>query len=128
MRNSRKGGRRTRQVRSICADLLSIAREVDYIIARAQERDARLVSLGPLVLFSTESGDAWLLDREDRLALCVARDGEAQRCSITESRSGYAIEWQGTFDLDGDAFVYVDRTGSARTVLGYPVAQLREAL
>ena len=41
---------------------INIRREVDYIVRRAAERDVRIVTLGSLVFFSTESGDAWLLD------------------------------------------------------------------
>jgi hypothetical protein len=33
------------------------------------------VTVGPLVLFSTETGDAWLLDPADHLAARLARDG-----------------------------------------------------
>lgn len=52
-----------------------VVREVEYIVARAAESDARVVTLGQLVFFSTETGDAWLLDPEDRLALCLAKAG-----------------------------------------------------
>ncbi|HEY4690968.1 MAG TPA: hypothetical protein VIK33_16770 [Anaerolineae bacterium] len=37
---------------------INIEREVEYIVRRAAERDARVVMLGPLVFFSTETGDA----------------------------------------------------------------------
>jgi hypothetical protein len=52
-----------------------LAEEIDYIQSRAAEHDGRLVTVGPLVLFSTETGDAWLLDPADHLAAHVARDG-----------------------------------------------------
>jgi hypothetical protein len=45
-----------------------LAEEIDYIQSRAAERDGRLVTVGPLVLFPTETGDAWLLDPADHLA------------------------------------------------------------
>src|SRR5215831_14306986 len=37
----------------------------------------RIVTIGQLLLFSTETGDAWLLDPADRLAARLARDGES---------------------------------------------------
>ena len=40
-----------------------LAEEIDYIRSRAAEHDARLVTIGSLALFSTETGDAWLLVR-----------------------------------------------------------------
>ena len=45
-----------------------LADEVRYIQNKAAEHDGRVVSLGQLVLFSTDTGDAWLLDVSDQLA------------------------------------------------------------
>ena len=39
-----------------------LADEVHYIQRRAADYDSRIVTIGQLVLFSTETGDAWLLD------------------------------------------------------------------
>ena len=36
------------------------------------DRDGRFVSVGPLALFSTDTGDAWLLDPSERLATRLA--------------------------------------------------------
>lgn len=72
---------------------ISITREVDYIIQRTQDNDARVVMLGSLVLFSTDTGDAWILDPQDNLALCLARDGERQLFTITETAANFGIEW-----------------------------------
>src|ERR1700748_2723564 len=44
-----------------------LADEVRYIQRRAADHDGRIVTVGQLVLFSTETGDAWLLDPADRL-------------------------------------------------------------
>ena len=46
--------------------------EVRYIQQRAAVHDGRIVTVGQLILFSTETGDAWLLDTEDRLATRIA--------------------------------------------------------
>src|SRR3972149_481818 len=54
---------------------LRIAKEVRSIQHRAAEHDARIVSVGPLVLFSTQTGDAWILDPADQLAARLASDG-----------------------------------------------------
>src|SRR3954447_27026129 len=55
-----------------------LADEIDYIRSRAAEYNGRLVTVGPLVLFSTETGDAWLLDPADHLAVRLARDGDPE--------------------------------------------------
>ena len=45
-----------------------LAKEIKYIQRQAAEHDGRFVTIGPLVLFSTETGDAWILDPSDQLA------------------------------------------------------------
>ena len=47
--------------------------EIRYIIRRAADHDGRIVNIGQLTLFSSETGDAWIIDRDDHLALCLAR-------------------------------------------------------
>jgi hypothetical protein len=69
--------------------------EIDYIQSRAAERDGRLVTVGPLVLFSTETGDAWLLDPSDHLAARLARDGDPEELSFEETDTSFAIGWKG---------------------------------
>jgi hypothetical protein len=60
------------------------------------------------VLFSTETGDAWLLDPADRLAARLARDGENEAIHIEETDTTFAIGWKGCYRIDGPAFVYSD--------------------
>src|SRR5215471_12134362 len=62
-----------------------LADEVRYIQRRATNRDGRVVAFGELLLFSTDTGDAWLLDRSDRLATRLARDGEAEEVHIEDT-------------------------------------------
>ena len=54
-----------------------LADEVRYIQRRAAQCDSRIVSIAPLLLFSTETGDAWMLDPADHLATPIARQGTA---------------------------------------------------
>jgi hypothetical protein len=51
--------------------------EVRYMQQRAARYEGRIVTIGPLVLFSTETGDDWLLDPSDHLAAPIAREGES---------------------------------------------------
>jgi hypothetical protein len=99
--------------------------EVRYIQQRATAADARVVSLGQLVLFSTQTGDAWLLDRGDQLAVRLARDGTPQPVDIKETDARFAIAWQGQYRIDGAAFIYLDlASGMVATILGYPTLKL----
>src|SRR4249920_3619298 len=52
-----------------------LADEVRYVQRCAAKHDGRIITLTQLILFSTRTGDAWLLDPTDRLAARVARDG-----------------------------------------------------
>jgi hypothetical protein len=101
--------------------------EVRYIQRRAARYDERVVTIGQLVLFSTETGDAWLLDPADRLAARLARDGESEPIHIEETDTTFAIGWKGRYRIDGPAFVYSDHdTGRVATILGYPTDKLSQ--
>src|SRR5260370_20875861 len=54
--------------RAIAGTDFQLAQEIRYIQRRATEHDGRFVTVGPLVLFSTDTGDAWLLDPADGLS------------------------------------------------------------
>src|SRR6266850_7822632 len=81
-----------------------LADEVRYIQRRAADYDGRIVTIGQLVLFSTETGDAWLLDPADGLAARLARDGEIETIHIEETDTTFAIGWKGRYRIEGPAF------------------------
>ena len=120
---------RNQSVQFLSGPEINIQREVAYIIGRAAEHDARCVSLGALTFFSTESGDAWMLDAADGLALCLARDGMPQPVRIIETDSTKAVEWDRTFSIVGDCFTTMEKkTGRVTTVLGYPMQAILAAI
>ena len=124
-------GRRTIKRRSgktaVAGKDFRLAEEIDYIQSRAAERDGRLVTVGPLVLFSTETGDAWLLDPSDHLAARLARDGDPEELYFEETDTRFAIGWKGNYQIDGDASVFIDRdTARVTTILGYPTNRLSQ--
>ena len=91
-----------------------LADEVRYILRRAAAHDGRVVTIGPLVLFSTETGDAWLLDPSDQLAARLARDGDPEPFHIEENETSFTIDWKGSHHIEGAAFVYMERNRPAR--------------
>jgi hypothetical protein len=91
---NRKTTRRGSGKRVVQGKDLRLADEVRYIQNRAADHDARIITLGPLVLFSTETGDAWLLDPADHLALRLARDGDPLPAQIEETEMSFAIGWE----------------------------------
>ena len=104
-----------------------LADEVRYIQRRAADHHSRVVTIGQLILFSTDTGDAWLLDPADRLAARLARDGASEPIHIEETDTTFAIGWKGRYRIEGPAFVYSDNaSGRATTILGYPTDQLAQ--
>jgi len=121
----RKSRLQTREVRW---EKVSVAEEADYIVARAMAVDARVVSLQPLVFFSTATGDAWVLDAADSLALPLAAAGTRLPFAITETPEHFAIEWAGTFRIEGELMIFADYAGRLRTIIGYPTREIAAAL
>ena len=106
-----------------------LADEVRYIQRRAADYDSRIVTIGQLILFSTKTGDAWLLDPADQLAARLAREGESEPIHIEEADTTFAIGWKGRYRIEGAAFVYSDDdTGRIATILGYPTDKLTQAV
>jgi hypothetical protein len=104
-----------------------LADEVRYIQRRAANHDGRVVIIGQLMLFSVDTGDAWLLDRSDQLAARLARDGESEPVHIEETDTAFTIDWRGRYRIDGPAFVYSDReSGRVVTILGYPTDKIAD--
>jgi hypothetical protein len=104
-----------------------LADEIRYIQHRAAEHDGRFVTVGSLALFSTDTGDAWLLDPEDHLAARLARDGDPEDVYFEETDTRFAIGWKGEYRIDRSAFVYIDHdSGRIVTILGYPVRRIAE--
>jgi hypothetical protein len=119
-RKRRPAGRRGPGQRIVEGVNFRLADEVRYIVRRAANHDGRVVTIGQLTLFSSETGDAWLLDRDDHLALRLASQGDSEPFHIEETDTSFAIDWKGHYRIDSRAFVYTDRdTGRITTVLGY---------
>lgn len=106
---------------------MSVTREAQYMIERAQQCDARVVTLGALVFFSTDTGDAWVLDPADGLARALARDGKELPSGIQETAERFSIEWNAAYAIDGEVMTFADGSGRQRAVLGYPVAEIERA-
>src|ERR1700752_1799141 len=124
-------GSETNQARTRPADHrgqdFRLADEVPYIQRQAAHQHGRIVTVGQLILFSTETGDAWLLDPADRLAARLARDGESEPIHIEEADITPPLGWQGCYRIEGPPFVSADNdSGRVTTILGYPTDQLAQ--
>ena len=101
--------------------------EVQYIQKRATERDSRVITLFPWLLFSSQTGDAWLLEPADHLAVPLAQDGDPLAVYIEETDTTFTIAWTGTYRIDGQVFLYSERNSDpVTTILGYPTRHIVE--
>ena len=117
-----------RKQRVVNRGLVNITREAEYIIKRAQACDSRVVGLGPLVFFSSQTGDAWVLDPADSLALCLVQDGERQVFSILETDTNFQIAWEVQYRIDGEMFTVSMADGRVRTIRGYPTSAIENTI
>jgi hypothetical protein len=102
-----------------------LAKEIKYIQGQAAEHDARFVTIGPLVFFSTQSGDAWMLEPSNHLAVRLARDGDPEPFDFKETDTTYTIGWKGAYRIEGRAFLYAElKSGRVTAILGYPTAKI----
>ena len=107
---------------------ISIKCEIDYIIERAAASESRIVTLGSLVFFSTEIGDAWLLDAQDGSSLCLALERSPVPVQVMESEQTISIGWESQFRIDGELFVVTEKDGRVRTIMGYPTKHILRAI
>ena len=87
-----------------------------------------IVTLGPLVFFATATGDAWMLDPQEGLALCLARAGCEEEYDISETTDQFSVNWQASYRFDGEVMIVREHGGRIRSVIGYPVDAIRKAI
>jgi len=116
------------QHRILNREQISITGEAEYIINRSREYDSRVVSFGPLVFFSSETGDAWMVDPADHFALCLAQGGVPQPYGIIETTTNFKIEWTAGYQIEGDEFIVIERSGQTKSIFGYPTNEILRAI
>src|SRR3981081_1284099 len=91
----RRTSRRGPGKRMVDGKSFRLADEVRYVQRCAAKHDGRIITVGQLILFSTQTGDAWLLDPTDRLAARVARDWGLETVDIEETDVAFPTRWEG---------------------------------
>ena len=111
--------------------------EVEYVCRLADKGESHVIGFNQLVFFSTAAGDAWMLDWEDELAICLMKEGDRRPFELGETERQSAIQWQGRYHIEGELFAYIDNATPthARTIVGYPtdaisatIARLRHSV
>lgn len=116
--------KKSRKMKVLSQEQIKLQGEIEYIIKRAEQCDSRVVSIGPLILFSTETSDAWLLDPQDELALCLLKNGARQHFSILETTTNFSIEWQAKYEIIDNRMIFYWNDGRIKEIIGYPVKEI----
>ena len=104
-----------------------LTREVKYMQRRAAEHDGRFVTIGPLVSFSTQTADAWMLEPSDELPARLARGRDPEPIELRGNRQQLRHRLERSLRIEGRAFVYTDReSGRVTMILGYPAAKIAQ--
>lgn len=118
------------------AQMRSIRDECEAIIAAELKGVVKVVATKPgpacppFVLFSTGIGDAWLLEPDEHLAMCLVWQGAREENGVSEDPSRIEVAWDGHYELLGD-FFHLETNNpkiGERAVGGYPLNEVRGVL
>ena len=104
---------------------MSLTAEVEKIRKSASEKKEKVFSLGVFIFFSSESGDAWLLEISDMDALKVSENGENLELNIKENPETLEINWSHKFAIKKKKFIVTSYTDkSEETYSNYPTHRI----
>jgi hypothetical protein len=118
------------------AQMRTILSECEAIIAAELRGESKVVmtSAGvacpPFVLFSTGIGDAWVLEPDEALAMCLVWQGSSQAIGLRDDPARLEVEWDATYELVGDFFRLESEHPliGTRAIGGYPLHVVRKVL
>ncbi len=76
-----------------------------------------------LIFFSTQTGEAWILDFDGNLSLRLADGYKKLNYRIVETKTNFLIEWKETFVLEGSMFMSI-HNGKASVITTFPATEL----
>lgn len=121
---------------SAASQLRTIRAECETIVAAELRGEVKVVvtkpgpACPPFVLFSTGVGDAWLIEPDDQLAMCLLWHGEPEVIGVSEDPSRIEVAWDGGYELLSD-FFHVEANNpkiGERATAGYPLEAVRKAI
>lgn len=118
------------------AQIRSIRDECEAIIAAELRGEVKAVvtrdgvACPPFVLFSTGIGDAWLLEPDAQLAMCLVWQGKRQEIGLRDDPDRIEVEWDVAYALLGNFFSVESRHREigTRAIGGYPLDDVRMLL
>lgn len=121
-----KAATQMRSIREECEAIIAAERRGVIKIVMTQAG----VACPPFVLFSTGLGDAWLLEPDEQLAMCLVWQGAREEIGISEDPSRIEVAWDGSYELLGDFFNLETNNPKIgdRAIGGYPLGEVRKML
>jgi hypothetical protein len=108
---------------------VSLAAEVDKVQQAAALRQDSCRELGVFILFSTQDGDAWVLETTERDAFQAAASGQPLPPPVHENREVIEVDWSHRFALCGRSLFLTDHESGVETELRRaPTMQISTAL
>jgi len=108
---------------------LSLTAAVAKVQQTAALRQKSCRELGVFVLFSTEDGDAWVLETTERDAFQAAAAGLPLPLPVNENRELIEVDWSHSFTLCDRRLLLTEYESGAETVLRRtPTMQISAAL
>lgn len=106
----------------------SLSAEIEKLQQKVSEKSAVMWTRGVFVFFSTEDGDAWVLEASGMDALQVAAAGQLLEVDVAQTEDAIEVTWSHQFSIRKDFTVsaYADQRRSVLS--GYPAARIRALL
>jgi hypothetical protein len=96
---------------------------VKDIIACGVQGENKLDFFGNFIFLSHYTGEAWLLDHRENLALRLVDNYKPLPYKLLETDDSLSIEWKERFHIDSEIFIAI-RDGKQSTFFNYPTAEL----
>jgi hypothetical protein len=114
--------------RLLPAEKINYTAEAELVQQRAAHGQPSAIRIGSIVLFSTATGDAWVIEAQTGAAARLARAGEAGPIPIVVTPGKFDIVWEARYHLDDENFTAIEDDGNSETTSGYPVALIRHLI
>ena len=106
----------------------TLSAEIDRLQQKVAEKSAVMWTKGVFVFFSTEEGDAWVLEASGGDALQVAAAGRPIEVDVVQTAEAIEVTWSHQFTIRKD-FTVTDYADQSRTIhSSYPAARIRALL
>lgn len=102
---------------------MNVKQKVAEYVAYAKNGHENFEIFGKFVLFSSSSGEAWLLDPNEKLALRLVDNFEQLQFTIEETTTKFYVEWPERYQIQDGTFIAL--RGEKQTKFSnYPAAEL----